>query len=262
MFKIILLTMSVFLLLGASDYSRANKAAKEAHIELDCDFDDCPKPALEPKVIVQEKIVEVEKEVVVEKIVYVDRPAPEVVAAPVAQEPKSEPSAVVVGRIYNKAFFDVHPASQAPMLDYITYTNRASFNIEQFVDTVKKIKENGAKAYIHGSLAVPDSITTDEVYMSVGTNYLKQHYNGWKKEITYNNSTTAQNSDFFLVNVKKDMDGNRYVDYRIYLFLYRPWNVTAAEEEFAPNTFFFKMAPKTRGFKNQFVVAQPYIIEE
>jgi hypothetical protein len=83
MLKIILLTMSLLLLLDASDYSRANSAAKDAFKDLDCDFGDCPKPAPEPKVIIQEKViikevpvekeVVVEKEVIVEKVIYKDR---------------------------------------------------------------------------------------------------------------------------------------------------------------------------------------------
>nr|WP_321266416.1 hypothetical protein [uncultured Sulfurimonas sp.] len=256
MLKIVLLIMSVFLLLDASDYSRANSAAKEAFKDFDCDFGDCPKPAPEPKVIIKEVPVVVEKEVIVEKVVYKDRPVEEVVAA-VQEEPN-----VVSGRTYNKAFFDVHTKSQAPMLDYIKYTTRGSFNVEQYVDTVEKIKEKNAKVYIHGSLAVPSSITSNEVYMNVGSKYYESYYGYWTKAIYYNNSDTRQNSDYFLVSVKEDAKGNRYVDYKVYLLLEKPWKINAAEEKYAPNTFFFKMAPKTRGFKNKFVAVKPYIIEE
>jgi len=263
MLKIVLSLLSVFVLANASDYSRANAAAKDAFKDFDCEFGDCPKADPKPQVIIKEKVVikevpvEVEKVVVKEKIVYRDRPA--------AQEQKvvsvAEPKAVA-GRVYNKAFFDVHTKSQAPMLDYISFTPRASFNIEQFVDTVSKIKEKKTKVYIHGQIAVPKSITTSQVYMYVGQKYHHNYYGYWTKDIYYNNLKTPQNSDYFLVDVKTDNSGNRYVDYKIDILLDSPWKIKASEENVAPNTFFFKMAPKTRGFKNKFTKAEIYIVEE
>lgn len=273
MLKNVLLVLSILLLsqASASDYSRSNEAAKEAVKNLDCDFGDCPKPAPEAKVIIQEKViikevpVVVEKEVIVEKIVYKDNPVAEVVPAPAVEEevaPVAKPKAVVTNRVYNKAFFDVHTPTQAPMLDYINFAPRASFDIKQYVDTVSKIKERNTKVYIHGQIAVPDSITTSQVYMNVGQKYHFSYYSSWQKDIYYNGSKTPQNSDYFLVDVKSDNNGNRYVDYKIYLFLSAPWKLKESEENVAPNSFFFKMAPKTRGFKNEFVNAKVYIIEE
>jgi hypothetical protein len=243
----------------ASDYyNRANEAAAKALDDLDCEFEDCKKEEAKPKVIIKEKIVEkpviVEKEVVVEKIVYRDKPAE------ATEEVKVEKA--VNGAVYNKAFFDVHAKSQAPMLDYIKYSNRASFDINQYIDTVAKIKEKGTKVYIHGRVEVPSSITTPQVYMNVGKNYDFKYYNYWAKHIYYNDSKNPQSSDYFLVDVKTDSAGNRYVKYKIYFYLNKPWALKASEENVAPNVYFFKMAPKTRGFKNKFVTAKPYIIEE
>jgi len=282
--KLVLLLSIVFLsstLSAESDFDRANRVAAEAAKDLDCEFEDCkPEP---PKVIVKEKIVVKEKKVPVfivkdrvvvknrvivkevpvekivqkEKIVYRDRPAP-VMAETI---PAPEPVKAVTGRTYNKAFFDVHTKTQAPMLDYIKYSTRGSFNVDQFADTVSKIKEKYAKVYIHGSVAVPSSITTNQVYMNVGPKYFYGYYSYWKKEIFYNGSNARQNSDYFLVNVKKDNNGNRYVDYKISILLHKPWKINAAEENVAPNTFFFKMAPKVRGFKNKFVKVETYITE-
>jgi len=271
MLKIVLLLLSLFVFSSASDYSRANAAAKDAFSDLDCAFGECEKPAPEPKVIVKERVVVkevpvvVEKQVVVEKVVYKER-------EPVKQEQpqvKKTPKKVVqqqptenTNKIYNKAFFDVHARSQAPMLDYITYSRRASFDIKQYVDTVSKIKEEGTKVFIHGMLEVPASITTNQVYMNVGTQYKYRYYSYWKKFIYYNDSKQEQNSDYFLVDVKEDVDGNRYVKYKIFFYLSKPWKITASEENVAPNVFFFKMAPKVRGFKNKFISVKPYIIEE
>ena len=271
MLKKIILVLSVLfisIVSAESDFDRANRVAAEASKDLDCDFEDCKeepkviiKKELVPVIIIKEKIVtkevpvEVEKVIVKEKVVYRDR----IVHA--EEVPVPEPTKAVTGRTYNKAFFDVHTKSQAPMLDYIKYSTRGSFNVDQFADTVSKIKEKYAKVYIHGSIAVPSSITTNQVYMNVGPKYHYSYYSYWKKEIFYNGSTARQNSDYFLVNVKKDNNGNRYVDYKIFTLLEKPWKINAAEENVAPNTFFFKMAPKVRGFKNKFVKVEVFITE-
>ena len=261
MLKIVFALLSVFILAQASDYTRANDAAKQAFINLDCDFDDCPKEAPKPQVVIQERVVYVDKPVVVEKLVEVEKVVYKEKPVEVAVA-KIQPTKAVAGRTYDKAFFDVKTASQAPMLDYIKYTNRSSFDVEQFVDTVSKIKEAKTNVEIHGSLAVPDSITTEQVYMNVGQKYHFNYYSYWIKDIYYNNLKTPQNSDYFLVNVKTDNSGNRYVDYKITIHLDKPWTIQASEENVAPNTYFFKMAPKSRGFKNEFVDARPYIVEE
>ncbi len=69
MVKILSLSLLAFVLVSGSDYTRANSAAKEALKDLDCDFDDCPKEAPEPKVIIQEKVVEKPVIIIQEKIV-------------------------------------------------------------------------------------------------------------------------------------------------------------------------------------------------
>ena len=80
MLKVIVLLLSLFVFLNASDYIRANVAAEQALKNLDCEFDDCPKEAPKPEVIIKEKIVVkevpvvVEKVVIEEKIVYKERP--------------------------------------------------------------------------------------------------------------------------------------------------------------------------------------------
>ncbi|EHP31361.1 hypothetical protein SMGD1_2839 [Sulfurimonas gotlandica GD1] len=79
--KIILSIILLSSFLAASDYSRANDAAAKAMDKLDCDFEDCPKPAPKPEVIIQEKVIVVEKPVLVEKVIVkekviiIDRPA-------------------------------------------------------------------------------------------------------------------------------------------------------------------------------------------
>lgn len=166
------------------------------------------------------------------------------------------------GRLLNTAFFDVHTKSQSPMLDYIQYSTRGSFDVKQYADTVSKIKENNTYTYIHGRIVVPESITTEKVYMSVGSKYKDSYGSYWGKTIRYNGSKVAQNSDYFLVGTKKDAFGKGYVDYKIRIDLKEAWIITPAEKRWAPNTFFFKMAPKVRGFKDKFVPVDIYILEE
>ena len=262
--------LSSMLLIGslfvvqANDYERANSAAKEAFSDLDCEFEDCTKEEPKPKVIIKERVVEkpVIKERVIyrDRVVYKERPKEELTQR-VVETKKSEPPQATAGVVYNKAFFDIHPKSQAPILDYISYSSRSSFDINQFVDSVKKIKESGIKAYIYGRLAVPKSIQTDEVYVKVGGNYYKND-SWWKKLIYYNDSSTAQNAEYFLVNVQEDEKGRRYIKYKIYFLLDYPWKVTPSSTDVIPTGIYFQVAPKVRGFKNKFIKATPYIVEE
>ncbi len=166
------------------------------------------------------------------------------------------------GRLMSTAFFDVHSKSQAPMLDYIKYSKRGSFDVKQYIDTVSRIKDRHIDAYIHGRVIVPEGIKTEKVYMSVGPNYKYKYSTDWKKYIYYNGSKTAQNAEYFLVTAKTDDFGNRYVDYKIAFHLVKPYDLKVSEKNVAPNSFFFSMAPKVRGFKNKFEKADIYVLDE
>ncbi len=165
------------------------------------------------------------------------------------------------GRLYSTAYFDVHSKSQAPMLDFIKYSKRGSFDVKQYIDTVSRIDES-VDIYIHGRAVVPESITTDKIYISVGQKYHYRYASNWFKEITYNGSKTIQNAEYFLVGTKTDTFGNRYVDYKLHFKISKPWSLKVSEQNVAPNTLFFKMAPKTRGFKNKFESADIYVLDE
>ncbi len=155
-----------------------------------------------------EKVVEkiVIKEVPVEKIVTKEVPAPE--AKPLATH----------NITFSRAYFDIHPKSQAPILEYIDYTNRASFDTNHYINTVKKIKET-VDVFIHGNILIPDAISTDQVYINVGPKFFHSYYSYWKKEIRYNGNDIRQNAEDFLADVKTDAQGRRYVDYKISLKL-------------------------------------------
>lgn len=90
MFKVILASLLTFVALHASDYDRANQAAKESLQGLDCDFDDCPKEQPKPQVIIKERVVEkpvviIQERIVekpVEKVVYIERETPAATPTP------------------------------------------------------------------------------------------------------------------------------------------------------------------------------------
>ena len=222
--------------------------AQKAFDSLDDEFEE-KKP--EPQVVVKEKVIV--KEV------------PVVTPAPIMSEPKSLSTPKPVntnGTLRNKAFFDIHTKTQAPILDYIEFKGaRRSFDVNHFANSVSKIKERYINAHIHGYIAVPDSISGDQVYINSGNHYTFDSY-GWKKHIYYNNSKTAQNADDFLVDVKTDRFDQRYIEYKIDIYLSEPWRIKPAESNVAPNTFFFKIAPKTRAYQNKYVNADIYVIEE
>lgn len=249
-----LLLTSLFLssiVMAASSYRDSDAA--QALRDLDCEFEDCkPEVKVVEKKVIVEKPKVIIKEVPVEKIVYKER---------VVNKPIQKKEVATGDIVFNKAFFDIYTETQAPILDYITYSKRGSFDVNYFADSVSKIKEQGIDAYIHGKILVPSSIDTEEVYMNVGEKYHYSYYGYWKKDISYNNAT-AQNADFFLAKVKTDNQGRRYVNYKISIHLDKPWKINPAEKNVAPNTFFFKMAPKVRGFKNKFIPAQIFIAQE
>jgi len=270
--KILVIGIMLSSLLFA-DYSYSDSGAAEALKGLDCEFEDCSeqKPkiqVLEKQVIVEKKVIvekpvivikevvkEVEVEKIVEKVVYRDR-----VVSPTKQKPiKKELATSDI--TFNKAYFDVHTNTQAPMLDYISYTKRASFDVNFFADTVSKIKERNINAYVYGNILIPSSISTSQVYVYVGENYHYNYYNAWKKDITYNGGEN-QNSDYFLAKVKTDNKGRHYISYKISIHLDKPYDIKPAEKNVAPNTYTFKVAPKVRGFKTKFIPAQIYIVNE
>ena len=268
---LVMMLCSSLLTLEANSYQRTNTVAEQAFKDLDCAFGGCKKEEPKPKVIVKEKIVEkpVIKEKIVyknhtvykDRVVYKERPQEVDTKQKVVTEQKVAESQASKTLKYNKAFFDIYPKSQAPILDYINYSSRSSFDVNQFVDSVQKIKESGIKAYVYGRLAVPKSITTNEVYMFSGGNY-NYNQSWWKKLIYYNDSKIAQNADYFLVKVQTDANQRRFVKYKIYFLFDYPWKVTPSSTNSIPSNFFFKMAPKVRGFKNKFIKCTPYIIEE
>jgi len=165
------------------------------------------------------------------------------------------------GRLFGTAYFDVHTKTQAPILDYIKYSKRGSFDVKQYLDTVNKINEKYINVYIHGRIVVPESVATDKVYVNVGPKYYYKHGGYYLKEISYNGSKTVQNAEYFLAATKTDSFGKRYVDYKIHFLLEEPWKIKVSGNVSA-NSFFFKIAPKTRGFKNKFETADIYVLDE
>jgi len=53
------------------------------------------------------------------------------------------------GKLYSTAYFDIHTKAQAPILDYIKYTKRGSFDIKKYSNSVSKIREHYINIYIY-----------------------------------------------------------------------------------------------------------------
>jgi len=168
------------------------------------------------------------------------------------------------GKLYNTAYFDIAFKAQDPMLDYIKYSKRGSFELKQFFGTVTKIEERRVKVKVHGRIEVPKDITTNKVYINAGSKYSFSYGSGNDKYIFYNNNKIHQNAEYFLVNTKKDKFGNRYIDYTINMSFEQPWRAQSDKDyaNCAPKEIIFKVAPKTRGFKNKFQKAEIYVLDE
>jgi hypothetical protein len=165
------------------------------------------------------------------------------------------------GRLFNTAYFDVTLKSQNPMLDYIKYSKRGSFDIEQYLSTVNKIGEKWITVNIQGRIIVPSDIKTKQVYVSVGkAEYAYDDGNGGKW-IYYNGSKQYQNSEYFAVDTKKDIFGERYVDFNIKL-THRWGKDVQGNWHQTPKNIIFHMAPKKRGFKNKFEKCDIYVLDE
>ncbi len=182
-------------------------------------------------------------------------------SSPVNISPDKEPEKIVDGRVYNKAFFDIKTKNQAPLLDYINFSKRASFDVNHYANSVSKIKEGRASVLVHGRIEVPAGITTKKVYINCAGNYYRQDRRS-KKAIYYNGSKKRQTADDFIVDVETDNKGNKYISYKISYDIHAPSKMKAGESRYAPNVYHFKVAPYKRGYQNKFQKAKIYIIED
>lgn len=165
------------------------------------------------------------------------------------------------GKLYNTAYFDVTLKNQNPMLDYIKYSKRGSFDLEQYLSTVNKIGEEWFTVHITGRIVVPQDITTQQVYINIGNpKYKYEDYNGGRW-IYYNGSKQYQTAEYFLVDTKKDKFGDRYVDFDI-KSTHKFGNKVKADWIQTPAKIIFSVAPKKRGFKNKFEKADIYVFDE
>jgi len=165
------------------------------------------------------------------------------------------------GRLYNTAYFDVTLKNQNPMLDYIKYSKRGSFDLEQYLGTVNKIGERWFTVNIKGRIVVPEDITTQQVYVNIGNpKYVYDDSNGGRW-LYYNGSKQHQTAEYFLVDTKKDKFGSRYIDFDI-KSTHKYGDQVRADWIQTPAKIIFSVAPKTRGFKNKFEKADIYVLDE
>lgn len=161
----------------------------------------------------------------------------------------------------NRAFFDIYPSHRAPLLGYIHYTTKHSFDAREFLERVRSIDEKDIKVYIKAYLEVPKEIHTKKVYIDSGDDY---YYKGWDGEryIVYNGISTTHHLGSVLVDVKEDAEARRYVSFIITIIVAHPDEIKDASNEIVPNKYFFKIAPNRNGYKKLYRNVSLFIVEE
>lgn len=267
MLKIVLVLLSMFVLSNASDYSRSNAAAKEAFKDLDCDFGDCQKSVVEPKVIIQERVivkevpVEVEKlivrekVVVKEKIVYVDR-TPETISDTPIVAPSSFqdrlynasfdiPVIGVVGSSFysrTEAFYiedDKVKATKPGNNRYLKSQSRAAWAgmklknakilfLSNYDETIPYYKESMTQINFHVEL--PDSVIENDITIVALPKKSFKNSSGSTEEYSTCsfNGFTPNNSK---LQSKVELNGNKYLDIRCTVVLYNYNTQTNANNE-------------------------------
>jgi len=174
------------------------------------------------------------------------------------------PKEVVNGKTYNLAFFDIHQGENI-IQDEIRYktknTRSGTFDNKHFLEVKKSQNKGKIKCNIIGYIEVPDEITTDKVYISIGKNYYLSPF-GTSRVIRYNdaNRKDYQKSEFFPVNVIRDENNNRAVKFNISIGIVH--NSNSNVKLVSPGDIKFKIAPHVRSHKNKYQVAKIYVLED
>ena len=159
----------------------------------------------------------------------------------------------------NIAFFDIYPSHLAPSFGYIAYDMNGSFDLDTFLRRVGSVHERNIKVFIKARIMVPKSIKTDEVYLYGGEDYRYKGLDG-ERFIVYNDDLKTQYERTPLLDIKKDINGKRYVSFLITLFIYTPYKISTSSK-LVPN-YHFAVAPKVKGFEKKFLKANIYIVEK
>jgi len=169
------------------------------------------------------------------------------------------------GRLMSTAYYDVMVEGESTMMEYIKYSNRAGFDVNQFNKILTGFGKN-ATISIKTRVLVPDDIKTKRVYVTVGKTY-EYGLDIWGSgdaEISLNSywNDKKQIKEIIQVDTKKDEFGNRYIDYKLEGFL--RWGMTGKHCKINRifSTLRFKIAPVKRGFMNKFEKAYIYVLDE
>jgi len=172
------------------------------------------------------------------------------------------------GRLFNTAYYDVTIKGENTMMEYIKYSKRGGFDIEHYNAILTGFTKN-AEINIYARVLVPEHITTDRVYVSVGSpKYSFEERccanSDGAMNVYWNDS--KQGAEFMEVEPKRDSFGNRYVDVNLKGFIRAGIHGTSGRYSGAASPFFnalrFYVAPMTRGFKNKFEKADIYVLDE
>lgn len=169
------------------------------------------------------------------------------------------------GRLMSTAYYDVIVEDESTMMEYIKYSHRAGFDVNQFNKVLTGFGKN-ATISIKVRVLVPENITTKRVYVTLGDKYQYglDIWGGGEDEIALHSywNDKQQVKNIVQVDTKTDEFGNRYVDYKLEGFLRHGMEGKHCKINKIFSTLRFKVAPVKRGFMNKFERADIYVLDE
>ncbi len=167
--------------------------------------------------------------------------------------------------LFSTAYYDIMTEGESTMMEYLKYSNRAGFDVNEFNSMLTGFAKNSTIS-IRTRVLVPQNVTTSRVYVSVGKKYQYglDIWGSGAAEVHLNSfwNDKKQIKEMTQVDVKRDELGNRYVDYKLEGFLHAGMQGKHVKINAIFTTLRFRVAPVKRGFKNKFEKAKIYVLEE
>lgn len=169
------------------------------------------------------------------------------------------------GRLYNTAYYDIMVENSSTMMEYIKYSKRGGFDVDDFNKMLTGFGKN-ATISIKCRVVIPADVTTTRVYVSVGPEheYGLDIWGGGDHEIHLNSywNDEKQIKEIVQLDTKQDAFGNRYVDYKLEGFLRHGMKGEHTKISNIFNTLRFQVAPVKRGFNDKFQKTDIYVLDE
>jgi len=169
------------------------------------------------------------------------------------------------GRLLSTAYYDVMVEGESTMMEYIKYSHRAGFDVNQFNNILTGFGKS-ATISIKTRVIIPDDIKTKRVYVTVGDVY-RYGIDIWGSsdlELNLHSywNDKKQIKKIVQVSPKTDEFGHRYVDYKLEGFLRYGMQGKHCKINGIFSHLRFKVAPVKRGFLNKFERADIYVLDE